>query len=594
MLLSFKVFGGIAPRFDPRRLPDTGAQEAINTKLWRGNLQPFRGPLVTHTLPNPGAIKTIYRWGQFLNSPEADTQYWFAWNVDVDCCKGFIADDTGERTYWTGDGVPKKGDSSNLVSYQPYPAQSWQLGVPAPANAPVVSSAVVSRTLTLSDSLTTGVTTGTITGSAPTYSATLRDALAAQASGTPTLDGGSLTDIILEDRTYVYTYLTVWDEESMPSPPSPVVETDTSLDQTILTDAGPSPNVYNINRKRIYRSSVGTSGASAYQLLDTIPLAQLEYTDNKTQEELEDVLPSLDWDMPPDSMRGLCAMQNGIMAAFSVNNLLFSEAFRPHAWPTAYRHALDYNIVGIKSFTTYLVVGTEGNPYIFQGIDPSSMSGMKLELKQACVSKRSMVSVGDGVIYASPDGLVFVSPTGVKNLTEGIFSRDDWQAMQPRFIDGYAQEGRYFGFNTLTGKGFCMDPEAGAFYTLTMVAAAGYQDLKQDQLYLVPNGSHDINKWEGLHGDSPGEFYEFAWTSKIFVLPRATCFSVAQVEAQFYPLVFNLYGDGVLRHTQNVLNEAPFRLPSGYLAKEITIQLGGVSTVNTVYVATSVAELAEA
>jgi hypothetical protein len=177
----------------------------------------------------------------------------------------------------------------------------------------------------------------------------------------------------------------------------------------------------------------------------------------------------------------------------------------------------------------------------------------------------------------------------VQNLTESIFTRDDWQALQPATIDGYAHDGRYFGFNPVTGNGFCMDPSVPAFYTLTMNAVAGFQDLKTDKLYLLPNGLKGIVKWEG---NTVGAYFPFTWRSKIFVLPQAINFAVAQVEGQNYPLTFRLFVDGTLRHTQTVANEAPFRLPAGYRGKEVMVELAGSATVSAVYVATSVTELA--
>src|SRR3546814_5924697 len=95
---------------------------------------------------------------------------------------------------------------------------------------------------------------------------------------------------------------------------------------------------------------------------------------------------------------------------------------------------------------TSVVVGTTGSPYLATGSRPASYSMAKLELDQACVSKRSMVELhGVGVVYASPDGLVLVGYGGTRLATENHFTRDEWQLLRPQTIEGYAWEGRYLG-----------------------------------------------------------------------------------------------------------------------------------------------------
>src|SRR5690606_11794456 len=103
MKLTWQTFTGIRPRVDPRLLPDGTAQRAENTYFDRGGVRPLETSRDVAGLPRATSL-TIYRFGQSLNS---ETQYWFSWAGDVDVVKGPIADDTDERTYWTGDGPPK-------------------------------------------------------------------------------------------------------------------------------------------------------------------------------------------------------------------------------------------------------------------------------------------------------------------------------------------------------------------------------------------------------------------------------------------------------------------------------------------------------
>ena len=119
-------------------------------------------------------------------------------------------------------------------------------------------------------------------------------------------------------------------------------------------------------------------------------------------------------------MRGLCLMANGIAAGFSGNTVLFSGAYLPYAWPNANRLTTEDDVVAICPAGTSLVVGTKGYPYVMTGVSPSSITSQKLNIQQACISKRSMVSVDGVVLYASPDGLVGVTESGASVATDKI------------------------------------------------------------------------------------------------------------------------------------------------------------------------------
>src|SRR5699024_5795143 len=128
----------------------------------------------------------------------------------------------------------------------PYPAASYDLGVPAPENEPSLS-----------------------------------------VSGTPPDDPADLVT-----RAYVYTYLSELDEESAPSPAS--VSVDVGPDQTVAVsglDAGPTSGSYNLDRKRLYRAAQGASGA-AFQLVAELPLATTSVNDTLDDDQLGEVLVS--------------------------------------------------------------------------------------------------------------------------------------------------------------------------------------------------------------------------------------------------------------------------------------------------------------
>jgi hypothetical protein len=129
-VFSIKTFGGISPKVPPRYLQDSQAQIAINCPVFNGPLQPL--PDVGAPVVSFGAgdsPRTIYRFGQ---DDDSDQVYWFRWPRDVDVCRGQIAGDKSEWTFYTGDGIPKATYGEIALQSGIYPSSSIPLGLPAP------------------------------------------------------------------------------------------------------------------------------------------------------------------------------------------------------------------------------------------------------------------------------------------------------------------------------------------------------------------------------------------------------------------------------------------------------------------------------
>jgi hypothetical protein len=539
MRLALRAFSGIAPRLDPRRLPETNAQTAKNCDLRNGTLRALLGTTATWTPTKVGTIKTIYRFGQTLTN---EAQYWFHWLDDVDVARGQIAGDTEERTYYTGDstfGHPRVTKSSIALSGGTnYPMNSYRLGVPAPNAAP-----------------TSGGVTGTGTGEDQT-------------------------------RAYVYTYVTGDMEEGPPSLPVYIVakEGQTVSLTGLLTNISGS---YNITNKRIYRT-VWTGGTPTdYQFVAEVALATATYSDSKLATELGESLPSLNWYPPPDGLKGLVNMPNGMMAGFLGNDVYFCEPFRPFAWPPDYMQTVDTPIVGLGVISETLVVLTKGRPCIMFGSDPNAITTRYSALPEACVSKRSIVSMPGGVMYASPNGLVMITSGGGTIVTEGIIDKQYWATLKPESIAAYQYDGRYVGFydtGTVTG-GFQLDPADGnqPFSLFDAFALAGYNDLVRDALYLNIGGA--IVKWDS------GSPYTYTWRSRINEAPHPVNFGWGQVVAAAYPVTARIYAGGALKHTESVANGKPFRLPSGFTESDWEIEVTGTAKITAINLAQGIDEL---
>ena len=513
-------FSGIAPGVSPRLLSEQFAQTAENIDFESGRLKPVTSDSDTFTLSN-GSRRSIFFY--------RDTN-WLQWNDDaVSVVQGPIPADTLDRLYWTGEDYPRMGTATTIVAGSSYPASSFRLGVPAPSAAPTITKA------------------GT-------------------ADDTQTPD----------DVAYVYTFVTAFGEEGPPSPASNVLErTDTeTVTIPMPSTEHPSGN-YNFGtgaKKRIYRSNTGSTNTT-FQFVAEVSFATTTYDDSSESFALGEVLPSGTWIGPPDDdtslypngpLVGLIAVANGVFAGFTGKRLCLSEPFLPHAWPIDYRITLEEDLVAIGSVTNGIVALTDGAPYFVTGVDPSAMTAIKLDIAQACVNDRSVVDMGEYLLYAGPDGLVAVSGGEGEVVTNGLISAKQWNDdFNPTTYRAFRHENTYVAF--WNGGGFVYDPRAGeaalSNLSYTGEVRGGYMHPKDGELYIIVGNK--IKKYRGGTANKT-----LKWKSKQYVTPKPVSMGWVSVHAQAYPVTVRVWADGVqiavysLSYSNNVYTQS-VTVPSG-------------------------------
>lgn len=527
---AFTGFLGAAPAADPRLLPDNVGTVAKNVRLTRGDVRPLNAPLNVATVP--GGRKTIYRMGRDAPS---DSSYWLSWNTEVDCIRSFNPEDTTERTIFTGSGSPKWTNNVFGLATAPYPTAARELGVPAPTTA-----------------VTVAINTNPATGTE-------------------------------EDVFVVCTFVNDLGEEGAPGPVSAKVKIKPGalLDISNLP-AIPSGN-YGLTMRRLYCSKVSDTTTDLYlgaEVAAAATSAQINHS------ALNDVLQTNDYTMPPADGHSIVELWNGIAAMISGRAVRFCEERLIYAWPTDYSMPLGDKPVGLGVFDQVLLVLTTGRPAIITGQTPSGMSLAPISLDQSCVAKRSIVTFGHTVCWASPDGLMAMSSSGPKNLTAGAMTREDWQALNPSTIKGVAYDNRYYGFyDNGTPGAFVVDPtKPGALVFLDYDADAAHRDPVNNQMYFVSGAN--VKKFDA------GTAGTFTVKSKVHRVPAPVTFICAQVIADSYTnVVFKLYANGVLKHTRTVTNQRGFALPQGFVANDWQIEVSGQSPVLAAHIATDWTEL---
>lgn len=519
------------PRYSANLLPDNAAVKAQDCHFEDGTLNPIKANLDTgETLPSD--TKTMFLY---------EKQHWFSWSADVDAIKSPIANDPHRRVYYTGDSYPKV-TYNTIFSGVRMPANSYRLGIPAPAQPPGIKSFV---------------------------QADIQNAVT---------------------LFYVTTYVSAIGEESQPSGPSQEVECwpiglendKGEKGKSVITLQPPGVNQSNITKIRIYRVATGAGGGEFLRVAE-VPMSQAEYTDTTPDSQLLEILETETYAMPPDDMSGLCAMANGICAGFRKNELLFSESYLPYAWPEEYRLSVEEDIVAIEPIGTSLVVGTEGDPYLYTGVSPANIAGQKLEISQACVSRHSMVNVGMAVLYACPDGLVAIAPDGVSLITQEVVSPLQWRKMlDPATIKAYRHEAKYVAIHS---KGaFIFDPSTRDLRLLNDNWVTGYTNPIDDSLYLFQNN-------KVMQFRQSDDYKQLTWTSKEYDAIAMSLSCVRIIADDLTKVSFKMFADGrefMHRDVGNVIET--FTLPA-VRGDKWQFEIKSQSRIESVKIATSKQEL---
>jgi len=284
------------------------------------------------------------------------------------------------------------------------------------------------------------------------------------------------TSAPLEARTYVYTWVSAYGEESAPSPTALV--TGWSNGSWTVGLWTPNPEDMGTNRNlavlRLYRTVPGTSGSTVYYFVADFSLGSTDpeaaafvaqdtgclpptssYVDTATDAviALNLELPAVNFFPPPENLQGMLTMPNGMVAGFTGNQIWFCAPYYLHAWPPGFVITTDFPIVGLGLTAGALVACTAANSYVVNGTTPGLMSMIKCAPPEPCLSRGSIVSTDIGVFYQSTNGLIQVTSTGVSsNVTELWITREKWAALTPqKNVRAIPLVSCYFAFGTSNG-----------------------------------------------------------------------------------------------------------------------------------------------
>lgn len=534
LVAAIAAFAGANTAINPKKLPPGIGVSAINLDTSQADMRGLPAASLAHTLTGLGVQQmSIYRMGRDAAS---DTAYWLTSSDDYDYARSMLASDTTERTYFTGAAEPRYTDNT-LLGSPPYPTGYVELGVPAP---------------------------------------TVQMALALGAPGTG------------PDETRVYTdvFKRANGDRSGPNTNSATIVV-AGGSTVSISGLGAAPGgSHGITLREIY---VSVSGGEFQRALEQA-VATTTATDTGVR---GDVLQSggstsrPTWLEPPDDLKGIIELWNGMHGGFHGKAWRVCVPFEAHAWPLEYRKMIPHTIVGSAAWGENWLLATTGQPYVVTGSAPMGMSARPIRWKQACVSKRSVRSVGHGVCWASNSGLAYHGQRGTFLLTKDVLTEAQWRALVPSTIIGACWGDWYIGFyNDGARKGFMVNTVAPAgIIFLTQGAYGVFEDTVSETLFLLDSGNL-IKKWDA------GSPVSATYRTGVIRHPYAVSPSSARVIATTYPVSLSMWADGTqVVNAMTISDDGGVRLPGDFEAEEFQFELTGTGPIEALFVGEEMMDL---
>lgn len=612
MKLALNSFIGEAPRIASRLLPQQAAQKAEEVKFLSGELRPFFEDTLVLDLDN--TINYVYKW--YISSDKAA---WIISDVEITIEKSPVFNDENSRI---------------IINY------------PETKETRVTDSILADLSLDADGNYLPLILTKNNTYNLKVPKIT---------KATMAINGTSSGNV--ESRSYAVALVREWYDGKLDVGPlySPVttsngnITVDVGTDQTVtLSDITVPSDAYTdcgVRKAYVYRSTVGSDGTAMYGFVGEFAITDgttvYSFTDSRSAEDVEEAAVSSEWDEPLE-MSGILSLSNGVFVGFNGYDIYFSYPYQIHAWPYTYRVTVDYEVVGLGAFGNTVVVCTKGAPYLLLVSDPATVTVRPINSQYPCLSKKSIITLSDGVVYASINGLVLVNSTSPKYFTEKLLTKDEWRNFYPNklsaayYLDSYVgvsnDKDEYIGLMINVS-----DPSVG-LTTLRRNIISLYSDPNDNLLYFIVEeyGRRKLLLFDNPTKGSDQNFRSFTWRSKVFTSTAGDItLAACRVRADYASLLSNMYYDytadsrpinsapihtstinspvnlsyyfDVINRYRAVLfnfivnNESklvklvysptPFRLPSGFRGDEIEVEVTSRIPIHSIELASSMGEL---
>lgn len=483
MTVKVDKFGGIAPRQHPTQLADGMAVVAHNCRLETGKLVPLRQPRLV------GDASYLLEGGLDDIAKARSMHVWR--KADADGSFDFLL---FRGTTWAAPGNIAADDLTRLVVSGATGVSFTDAGNKLWNNTPVVY---------IRDN-----------GAKVVYP------ICKNPMGYPEVSRDS--SVPLDDNRrytrFFFTWVDKYDMESpcsAPSRNSGGVDADFEyMDGDTVVVAKPNDVPELAVKIRIYKVVTGTEEGRV-QFVHEVLVSDLSSLTNISfkvkDEDAGEVMPEME--SPPCDLSCIRDVPGAFYCGFSPSapkTVCFSDIDLLYSWPIAYRYDVADNIVALAVTSNTVFALTDGWPYVLSGTAPESMTVAKIAGPAACVSPRGVCVYNNAVYFVSNSGLMTIynsadAGTVCRNLTDKIFTKDQWLALNPLSCVMGQHDGALFLYFTL-GEGSArpsfvpdgakhvgltidlMENSAIAVSTHDEAATCLCVDEREDKMYFVREG----------------------------------------------------------------------------------------------------------
>lgn len=288
------------------------------------------------------------------------------------------------------------------------------------------------------------------------YSATKSANQSGVAAGSTRFDISAVLQVgEVDSRSYCYTYVNRYGEESAPSGPSEIINVDqghcvrVSIDPPddwkTATSAAFSSALPVI---RVYRTVTGSGGNTQFHLFREVTFDEyysaprgatrkdlarpsdsqypwFDWVDCLSAVNAQESLSTIGQRRPPNSITHLQAFGNGALCAISGDEILVSTAFKPYAWPIGQRSTAPGRILAAKALANGVVLGTVDGFAVVTG-DPVSMSVTSIPSSSVMIYN-DFKAIGEALVALTTDGIAVINGASVStDMTEKVWTSAQW------------------------------------------------------------------------------------------------------------------------------------------------------------------------
>lgn len=404
-------------------------------------------------------------------------------------------------------------------------------------------------------------------------------------------------------RSYVYTYVNIFGEASAPSPVS-VQLTVKDGEPVYISGILPPPDGYAITEVWLYRTATAFRDdrtkeqefITDFLKVAEIPVGQSTYTDTLLEKLLGPVCNTREVRVPPQALRQIRYIRGtGVLTGVTNNEVHFSSPYQPHNWPAEYDMTLPYNIVNMVVVDSYVIVSTDGYPYVIEGApncEPRKCrpaNDVDIPLPDiGCGYVNSAIATPFGMVYSSKDGLVLVTANAqFQIITAQWFSTDDWAKLRPDTVRLAYWRGYLICVTDMVS--FMLEIDGDTYKDFQLGALVTISDKPVDMIttttgeLLMMDADSLVYQWNAGSTLRP-----YIWESRELSFGGESAPTTAKIRTQ--GTLFKLltpYSD--LAYERFVYDEKPFRL--GRLGRHLNYRVGFYGTGNVDFIDLGMMEL---